>query len=339
MANLSRPVGVTILVKGFPIEFYCVASGKRAIAGHHQMTEMGPASARGVLRVDDSPAVFVIPETDNSVGLHRVSLGALRDPLMCGLSGFLPAPTTLGLMTENHASDLYDAVNDWGPSDDFFLGFLTETPGARALDLGCGTGGITLAAAAAGCSVMGVDPDKPSLRAARSKPGADRVQWVDGTSRAIPAGTRFDAAIMSSNVVQEILDDAELARSFRDIAAHLVPGGRLAFDARDPDARGWEAWTKERSHRIVDLPEGKVEHWYQTTHVDQESGLVDFCAHEIAPDGTERVECGPLRFRSQDQLRLMLEQAGMEVENVLGGYQGESVGNGVGALLVIAVRP
>lgn len=255
------------------------------------------------------------------------------------LSGILTVPTTLGLMTENHAADLYDAVNDWGPADDFFLSFLTTTPGARVLDLGCGTGGITLAAAAAGCSVMGVDPDQPSLRAARSKPGADQVQWVDGTSRVILPDCQFDVAIMASNVVQEILDDAELARSFSDIAAHLVPGGRLAFDARDPDARGWEAWTKERSHRIVDLPEGEVEHWYQTTHVDEETGLIDFCEHEIAPDGNERVECGPLRFRSQHQLRLMLEEAGMSVEKVFGGYQGESVGNGAGALLVIAFRP
>jgi hypothetical protein len=78
VANLGRPVGIPILRKGFPIEFHYVASGKREIARHYQMTEMGPASARGVLRVDDSPSVFVIPETDNSVGLHRVSLGALR---------------------------------------------------------------------------------------------------------------------------------------------------------------------------------------------------------------------------------------------------------------------
>ena len=50
-------------------------------------------------------------------------------------------------MTENHASDLYDAVNNWGPSDDFFLGFATAVPRARVLDLGCGTGGLTIAAA------------------------------------------------------------------------------------------------------------------------------------------------------------------------------------------------
>lgn len=94
---------------------------------------------------------------------------------------------------------------------------------------------------------MGVDPDQPSLQAARAKSGAHRVQWVDGTARSIPPDAGFEVAIMSSNVVQEIIDDDELVRSFGDIAAHLASGGRLAFDARDPDAPGWEAWTKERS--------------------------------------------------------------------------------------------
>lgn len=242
-------------------------------------------------------------------------------------------------MTANHASDLYDAVNSWSASDDFFLGFLTAVPEARVLDLGCGTGGITLAAAAAGCEVVGIDPDRPSLQAAQAKPGAHRVRWIEGTSSAIPAGTGFDGAIMSSNVVQAILEDTELSRTFHDIAAQLVPGGRLAFDTRDPDARGWEAWTKERSHRVVVLPEGEVQHWYQTTHVDEEAGLVDFRAHEVGPDGTESSVPSRIRFRSQLQIRDMLTDAGLVVEDVFGGFHGEPVGQGVGALVVIARRP
>ena len=242
-------------------------------------------------------------------------------------------------MTENHASDLYDAVNRWGPSDDFFLGFATAIPGARVLDLGCGTGGLTIAAANAGCAVTGVDPDHPSLQAARAKPGAERVAWIDGNSRAIPANALFDVALMTSNVVQEILDDVELARSLADVASHLVMGGSLAFDSRDPNARGWEAWTKERSHKIVHLPQGDSQHWYQTTHVDEQTGLVDFCAHEIGPEGLEHVECRPLRFRSEDQLRAMLAEAGFAVEKVFGGYQGEPVGRGVGTLTFTAHRP
>lgn len=212
-------------------------------------------------------------------------------------------------------------------------------PAARVLDLGCGTGRVTLAVALAGSKVTGVDPDGSRLEAARAKAKAGCVEWIEGDSTAIPAGHQFGVAIMSANVPQEILDYAELARSFADIAGHLVPGGRLAFNSRDPMARGWEAWTKERSHKIVQLPEGQSEHWYQTTHVDEANGLIEFCAHEVSFDGTENVGCDTLRFRSEEELCTMLSRAGLVVDDVFGGFEGEPAGQGIGSLVITAHKP
>lgn len=143
---------------------------------------------------------------------------------------------------------------------------------------------------------------------------------------------------MSSNVVQAILEDAELARTFRDIAEHLVSGGRLSFDSRDPQARGWERWTKKRSHKIIQLPTGESQHWYQTTAVDETNGLVDFCAHEVNADGYEQIGCDRIRFRTQEHLRSMLIDAGFIVDEVFGGYQREPAGQGIGALTFTAHR-
>ncbi|WP_150460246.1 class I SAM-dependent methyltransferase [Nesterenkonia ebinurensis] len=241
-------------------------------------------------------------------------------------------------MSETHAAQLYDAVNSWGPDDQFFLDFATKHGNSRILDLGCGTGRITVAIAQTGCSITGVDPHQPSIAAAQAKPGADRVEWVVGDSRAIPSDSQFDAAIMSSNVVQAILDDAELARTFQDISARLRPGGRLAFDSRDPRARGWERWTKERSHKIIELPEGKSQHWYQTTAVDEVNGMVDFCAHEVDAEGREQVGCDRIRFRHEEHLRSMLINAGFLIDEIFGGFQGEPVGEGIGSLVVTARR-
>ncbi len=92
--------------------------------------------------------------------------------------------------------------------DDFFLCVAGETPAARVLDLGCGTGRLALAMAAAGHAVTGVDPARASLDAARAKPGADEVTWIEGTSSVLPDAA-FDVAVMTSHVAQFFGTDEE----------------------------------------------------------------------------------------------------------------------------------
>ena len=70
-------------------------------------------------------------------------------------------------MTGAQLSALYDAENQWAADDDFFLAFVNERPNSRVLDLGCGTGRMTLAVAADGHAVVGIDPNPDSLAAAR----------------------------------------------------------------------------------------------------------------------------------------------------------------------------
>ncbi len=55
-------------------------------------------------------------------------------------------------------------------------------PGARVLDIGCGTGNVALACAARGAHVSAIDLDAGMLEVARAKPvpGAmgGRVEWI-----------------------------------------------------------------------------------------------------------------------------------------------------------------
>lgn len=71
---------------------------------------------------------------------------------------------------------VYDADFPWSVPDDFFVSVAQDTPGAaRVLDLGCGTGRLSLGLAVARYDVTGVDPARASLDAARGKPGAADV--------------------------------------------------------------------------------------------------------------------------------------------------------------------
>ncbi|MFD1847483.1 hypothetical protein ACFSFX_12870, partial [Arthrobacter flavus] len=77
----------------------------------------------------------------------------------------------------------------------------------------------------------------------------------------------------------------------------------------------------------------------KTIYVDEANGLVEFCAHEVGVDGTETVGCDTLRFRSEEHLRTMLSEAGLVVDEVFGGFEGEPTGQGIGSLVITAHKP
>ncbi|MFB9391330.1 class I SAM-dependent methyltransferase [Streptomyces coeruleoprunus] len=231
---------------------------------------------------------------------------------------------------------VYDAEYGWSHDDDFFLSVVAGTPGARVLDLGCGTGRLALGMAAAGHTVTGVDPATASLAAARAKPGAEKVTWIAGTSAVLPDAS-FDVAVMTSHVAQFLVDDEEWARTLADLRRALVPGGRVAFDAYDPGDRRWERWNPVDSRRRIALPGGgTVTAWTEVTAVHD--GTVAFTHHYALPDGTRLTSTATLRFRTERELRASLGAAGFTVERIHGGWNGEPVGEGDGEFVVVARR-
>ena len=231
---------------------------------------------------------------------------------------------------------IYDIENRWGRDDEFFLSLAGETPEARVLDLGCGTGRLTVALAAAGHTVTGVDPAQASLDAARARPGADRVTWIEGTSAILP-DRAYDVAVLTSHVAQEILADDEWVDTLADLRRALVPEGRLAFDSRDPAARRWERWNPTDSRRRLALPDGRVvDAWTEVTEV--RDGLISFVHHYVFPDAEELLSSGTLRFRTEEELRASLAAADFTVERIHGGWGREPVGTSADGEFVVLAR-
>src|SRR5690606_32165052 len=127
------------------------------------------------------------------------------------------------------------------PDLDVYEAMVDEFGAGTVLDVGCGTGTFSCRLADRGLAVIGVDPAGASLEVARTKPGADRVRWIHGDATTLPP-VQVDLAIMTGNVAQVFLTDADWSATLRGIRQATRPGGRLVFETRDPARRAWESW-------------------------------------------------------------------------------------------------
>jgi SAM-dependent methyltransferase len=230
--------------------------------------------------------------------------------------------------------EVYDAACDSTRDDDYFVRLLDETPAARVLDVGCGTGRLALRLAAAGHTVTGIDPSAAALAAARAKSGAERVTWVRGTAASAPPEA-FDVALMTGHVSQFLLTDDEWSSALRWLGRALIPGGRFAFNSYDPEARVWERWNLRESCRHVPLRDGAAVS-IRTEVTSIISDMVSFAHHYRFLDGETLRSESRLRFWSEHRIKDSLVTAGFAIERVDGGWSGQAVGSGDGELIFIA---
>jgi len=125
------------------------------------------------------------------------------------------------------AQDRYD--RQLQPFGDAVIEAAAMVPTDRVLDIGCGCGATTIAAATRGASAVGADLSEPMLARARQTAtdmGVDNAEFVVADAQTDAFGSAaFDVAISRFGVM--FFDDP--AQAFANIASALRPEGRLAF--------------------------------------------------------------------------------------------------------------
>lgn len=208
---------------------------------------------------------------------------------------------------------LYDGL-DCDRSDlDAYVAIAEELDASRIIDIGCGTGSLAIRLAALGKDVVGVDPAGASLEVARGKPHADRVSWVHGDATALPGRhLAADLAVMTGNVAQVFVADADWASTLDAIRACLRPNGWLVFETRLPQARDWEGWDARPT--VVTVP-GGLEIVVSRTVTEVKPPLVTFVSStEVNGDAIH--SASTLRFRERHEVEQDLQDHGFEVVDV-----------------------
>ncbi|MGH2557548.1 MAG: class I SAM-dependent methyltransferase, partial [Thermomicrobiales bacterium] len=224
------------------------------------------------------------------------------------------------MYSDAEAASLYNVLNLWGPSDDFYLSLVMSSP--SVLDVGCGTGTMLHRARTAGHTgrLVGIDPDRAALDVARQH---GDIEWMEGTAASMTWDRNVDLAVMMSHAFQCFVTDDELCASLAAIRRALVDGGRFVFETRNPAVRAWEEWHPGNPIDVVDPAGRAVRVTYRVESVDGD--VVTFTETTSDPDGAVlRVDRASLRFLDVDALNDALVEAGFVIDAEYGGWFGET---------------
>ncbi len=249
--------------------------------------------------------------------------------------------------------DDYAPFYDWenartlGRRDVPFWRNLAVHAAGPVLELGCGTGRISIPLGRAGVPLVGVDRSEPMLararqRIRRGRLGA-RVRLIRGDVRSLPfTASRFALVMAPYGMLQSLLRERDLAATLDAVARVLQPGGMFGLELV-ADLPSWQeykqrvsltGWRGARGGAHVRLVE--------TVRQDRARRVTIFDQQFTERTGTRRrIHRFALTFRtlSVPQMTRRLEKTGFEITALLGDYRGGPWDRRADVWMILARKP
>ena len=239
--------------------------------------------------------------------------------------------------------DEYAPFYDWenartlGRRDVAFWRRLAATADAPVLELGCGTGRVSLPLARAGVRLVGVDRSaamlgvakRRSAKSSRYKRNVARggaAKFVRADIRALPFADRsFAMALAPYGMLQSLLTDDDLAATLASVARILRRGATFGIDLV-PDVPRWREYQNRVQLRGPTSDGGRLT-LIESVRQDRRRRLTTFEQRYVKRRGRQvderRFELTFRTIRVKD-LTARLEAVGFEVDAVLGDYRGRA---------------
>ena len=193
---------------------------------------------------------------------------------------------------------------------------LVELAGSgRALELGIGTGRIALPLAQKGVPVHGIELSVAMVARLRAKPGGDDIHVTIGDFATATVGGTFSLAYLVFNTIFNLTTQEAQVACFRNVAAHLVPGGCFVIEAGVPDVQRLVPGENIRAFRVSEDRWGFDEY-------DIAAQRLTSHHLEVVDGRLERVSV-PFRYAWPAELDLMAQLAGMRLRERWSGWKRE----------------
>jgi ubiquinone/menaquinone biosynthesis C-methylase UbiE len=257
--------------------------------------------------------------------------------------------------------DAYAPFYDWenaqtlGRRDVPFWRNLALNAGGNVLELGCGTGRVSLPLARAGVRLIGVDRSAAMLAFARQRIArglhrhlqlvqADirRLPFTTAVKRRQPSRTEFALVMAPYGILQSLLRERDLQDALAEIHRVLQPGGTFGLELV-ADLPSWEeykkrvslkGWRDRRGGTYITLVESvRQDRARRRTIFDQE-----FTERRGRQSRRHRFSLA-FRTLSVPQMARRLERAGFEISALLGDYRGGAWDMRADVWIILARKP
>ena len=185
----------------------------------------------------------------------------------------------------------------------------------RALELGVGTGRIALPLARRGVPVHGIELSKAMVARLRAKPGGEDIGVTIGDFSTTTADGTFSVAYLVFNTILNLTTQAAQVACFRNVAAHLEPGGCFVIEVGVPALQSLPPGETIRAFHVSET------RWGFDEYDVARQGLVSH--HFELVDGTLERLSVPFRYAWPSELDLMAELAGMRLRDRWSGWNRE----------------
>jgi SAM-dependent methyltransferase len=185
----------------------------------------------------------------------------------------------------------------------------------RALELGVGTGRIALPLARRGVPVHGIDLSRAMVARLRAKPGGDAIGVTIGDFATTTVDGTFSVAYLVFNTIMNLTTQAAQVACFRNVAAHLEPGGCFVIEVGIPDLRRLPP-----GQNVVPFQVGPTRWAYDLYDVASQAMSSNYV--EVV-DGRGRYRSIPFRYVWPAELDLMAQLAGMQLRERWDGWTGQ----------------
>ena len=191
--------------------------------------------------------------------------------------------------------------------------FLAELAGTgAALELGIGTGRLAIPLRRRGVPMHGIELSPDMVAELRTKPGSDDIGVTVGDFATTRVDGTFRLAYLVRNTITNLTGQDDQVACFRNVAAHLEPGGCFVIEVGVPGLRRLPPGETVRPFAVTPTHLGFEEY--------DVANQIAFSHHYWVVDGRLETFSAPFRYVWPSELDLMARLAGMRLRERWSGW-------------------